>query len=73
MEMIGQAHQTTVMDTMIAWGELGAGEPLVLLHGITDSHRTWRRVAPLLAARYRVPMPDLPGHGYSARPDAPEC
>ena len=30
----------------IHWVEVGRGRPLVLLHGLTDSHRTWRRVAP---------------------------
>jgi pimeloyl-ACP methyl ester carboxylesterase len=55
----------------MAWGELGAGPPLVLLHGILDSHRTWRRAAPLLARHFRVLMPDLPGYGWSGRPDAP--
>ncbi len=71
MEMIGKPRVTTVDDTTIAWGELGSGPPLVLLHGLGDSHRTWRRAAPRLAERYRVLMPDLPGHGLSGRPDAP--
>ncbi len=71
MEMIGQAHETAVQATTIAWGELGEGPPLVLLHGLMDTHRTWRRVAPRLAESYRVLMPDLPGSGYSGRPEAP--
>ena len=71
MEMIGQAHETPVLDTSVAWGEMGAGDPLVFLHGIFDTHRTWRRVAPLLASRFRVLMPDFPGSGRSGRPDAP--
>ena len=71
MEMIGKAHETTVCGTTITWGEMGDGYPLVLLHGIQDSHRGWRRAAPLLARHFRVLMPDLPGHGYSGRPDAP--
>jgi pimeloyl-ACP methyl ester carboxylesterase len=71
MQMIGRAHETPVEGTSIAWGEMGEGEPLVLLHGVWDSHRTWRRAAPLLAERFRVLMPDLPGHGFSGRPDAP--
>jgi len=70
-EMVGRGHETEVFDTSITWGEMGEGEPLVLLHGIQDSHRTWRRVAPILALHFRVLMPDLPGHGYSGRPDAP--
>jgi pimeloyl-ACP methyl ester carboxylesterase len=71
VEMIGKAHETSVQDTTIAWGEMGEGPPLVLLHGIFDSHRTWRRAAPLLAKHYRVLMPDMPGNGNSGRPDAP--
>ena len=71
MQMIGQAHETALADTTIAWGEMGEGEPVVLLHGVWDTHRTWRRVAPLLARYFRVLMPDLPGHGLSGRPDAP--
>jgi len=70
MEMIGHGHEVTVDGTRIAWGELGDGPPLILLHGLRDSHRTWRRVAPLLADGFRVLMPDLPGHGLSGRPDA---
>jgi pimeloyl-ACP methyl ester carboxylesterase len=71
MAMIGQAHVTDANGTSIAWGEMGAGDPLVLIHGFQQSHRTWRRVAPLLAESFSVLMPDLPGHGLSGRPDAP--
>jgi pimeloyl-ACP methyl ester carboxylesterase len=65
------SHLTTANDTTLAWYELGSGPPLVLLHGLADSHRTWRAVAPRLASRFHVFMLDLPGHGFSARPDAP--
>jgi pimeloyl-ACP methyl ester carboxylesterase len=44
--------------------------PLVLLHGLNDCYRTWRRVAPVAARHRRVLIPDLPGHGLSGRPDA---
>jgi pimeloyl-ACP methyl ester carboxylesterase len=47
------------------WG--GQGPPLLLLHGITSSARSWWRVAPALAAQgYHVYALDLPGHGESA-------
>jgi pimeloyl-ACP methyl ester carboxylesterase len=69
--MIGTAHAMDVGAARIAWGELGAGPPLVLLHGVLDTHRTWRRLAPLLAEDFRLLLPDLPGHGLSSRPDAP--
>lgn len=71
METMGRTRESSVGGTTIVWAELGSGEPLVLLHGLMDSHRTWRRTAPLLAGRYRLLMPDLPGHGLSGRPDAP--
>ncbi|AUX42823.1 uncharacterized protein SOCE26_042580 [Sorangium cellulosum] len=47
------------------------GRPVVLVHGLSDSCRTWNRLAPALAAGRRVVALDLPGHGQSARPDAP--
>jgi pimeloyl-ACP methyl ester carboxylesterase len=50
--------------------EFGEGPPLVLLHGLTDSHRSWRSVLPGLAKHHRVLVPDLPGCGLSSRPDA---
>ena len=71
VQMLGTPHETAVGGTTVAWGELGDGPPLVLLHGLMDTHRTWRRVAHLLAPRHRVLMPDLPGSGLSGRPDAP--
>lgn len=69
--MLGRARRAAVMGTTVAWGELGAGPPVVLLHGLYDTHRAWRRVAPLLAEHFRVLMPDLCGSGWSGRPDAP--
>jgi 2-succinyl-5-enolpyruvyl-6-hydroxy-3-cyclohexene-1-carboxylate synthase/2-succinyl-6-hydroxy-2,4-cyclohexadiene-1-carboxylate synthase len=36
---------------------------LVLLHGFTQTGRTWAPVAAALGERYRCFMPDLPGHG----------
>ena len=44
--------------------------PVVLLHGLNDSHLTWTRIAPELARTRRVLVLDLPGHGHSDRPDA---
>ncbi len=69
IETLGQPNETAVQGSTIVWGELGEGPPLVLLHGLMDSHRTWRHVAPILAPHHRLLMPDLPGHGLSGRPD----
>ncbi|AEA24351.1 alpha/beta fold hydrolase [Pseudonocardia benzenivorans] len=48
----------------------GAGPPLVLVHGIGDSSRTWAPVLPALARRHLVIAPDLLGHGESDKPRA---
>jgi pimeloyl-ACP methyl ester carboxylesterase len=44
------------------------GPPVILLHGFPESHRTWAKLAPLLADRFRLIMPDLRGFGESDRP-----
>lgn len=64
-------HLTRVGDVDLHWAEAGSGRATVLLHGVCDSQRTWRKVVPLLARSRRLLMPDLPGHGLSDRPDAP--
>jgi pimeloyl-ACP methyl ester carboxylesterase len=48
--------------------EAGTGDPVVLLHGWPQHWFAWRKVAPLLAARYRVICPDLRGFGWSEAP-----
>src|SRR5829696_8082342 len=39
---------------------------LVLLHGFTQTGRSWQPVRHVLGARYRAVAPDLPGHGAFA-------
>jgi pimeloyl-ACP methyl ester carboxylesterase len=54
------------------WTEMGTSAdlpPVVLLHGLNNSGRSWSQVSPFLATDRRVLMVDLPGHGQSARPD----
>jgi pimeloyl-ACP methyl ester carboxylesterase len=43
----------------------GAGEPLVLLHGLSGSHRWWRHNFQDLAGSFRVHVPELVGFGAS--------
>lgn len=55
-----------------AGGELtyldeGEGEVVVLLHGWPTSSFLWRRLTPLLAARFRVLVPDLAGDSIAAQ------
>lgn len=44
----------------------GEGEALALVHGLGGAAGNWRLLAPALAARRRVIVPELPGHGGSA-------
>src|SRR5258708_24516934 len=46
----------------------GHGPPLLLLHGIPETHLMWHRVAPHLAERYTVVATDLRGYGDSGKP-----
>lgn len=48
----------------------GSGPALLLLHGHPQTHVMWHRVAPRLAERYTVILPDLRGYGDSSRPPA---
>lgn len=56
----------------MAYVEMGVadGDPLVLIHGMTDNSRSWSLIAPYFAeAGYHLYMIDLRGHGESDQPD----
>lgn len=46
----------------------GSGYPILLLHGYSQTHVCWHRVAPILAERFTVVCPDLRGCGDSTKP-----
>jgi pimeloyl-ACP methyl ester carboxylesterase len=46
----------------------GHGPSLILLHGYAETSLMWRPIMPLLAERFTVIAPDLPGIGDSAIP-----
>ncbi len=47
---------------------MGEGPPMLLLHGTGAATHSWRRLLPLLARRFTVVAPDLPGHGFTQAP-----
>ena len=46
----------------------GKGPALILLHGYAETSRMWRPIIPVLAERFTVIAPDLPGIGDSSIP-----
>ena len=46
----------------------GHGSPVLLLHGMPETHLMWHRVAPRLAERHTVVATDLRGYGDSGTP-----
>ena len=48
--------------------QLGHGPVLLLVHGTGAATHSWRALAPLLASRFTVIAPDLPGHGFTQAP-----
>lgn len=48
-----------------AAGSRGAGEPIVLVHGVATSGHCWGQLVPLLPPGFRVVVLDLLGHGRS--------
>ena len=57
------------MAVELSYREQGAGEPLVILHGLFGSGTNWGRIARDLATDHRVIVADLRNHGRS--PHAP--
>jgi haloacetate dehalogenase len=48
----------------------GSGPPVLLLHGIPETHLMWHRVAPALVDGFTVVATDLRGFGASSSPPA---
>lgn len=45
--------------------EFGAGEPVVILHGLYGASDNWVKIAKEIAENYKVYLPDLRNHGQS--------
>lgn len=61
-------RQVTIHGHQVRYRRGGAGEPVLLIHGLAGSSRTWKPVMPALARHHDVIAPDLLGHGESAKP-----
>ena len=65
---IVQEKTTRVGGMTIFYREAGAGEPILLLHGVPTSSYLWRRLLPRLARFGRAVAPDHYGFGRSDKP-----
>jgi haloalkane dehalogenase len=66
-EMPYAKKQLTVRGYQMAYVEVGAGDPIVFLHGNPTSSYLWRNVMPHVEGRGRLIAPDLIGMGDSAK------
>ncbi|MEU4544175.1 haloalkane dehalogenase [Nonomuraea dietziae] len=57
-----------VLDSTISYRELGAGAPMVFLHGNPTSSHLWRHILPAVGEPWRRLAPDLIGMGESGKP-----
>jgi len=63
------ASRTALVDgSKLHYLTAGHGPAVILLHGYTQTSRMWRPIIPLLAEKFMVIAPDLPGIGDSEIP-----
>ena len=63
-----ETRRATVDDTEFHLRIGGSGPPVLLLHGFPQTHMAFHRLAPLLADRFTLVIPDTPGYGASRGP-----
>ena len=62
-----ERRRVDVLDSQMAYVDVGAGDPIVLLHGNPTSSYLWRNVIPQLDGVGRCLAPDLIGMGRSGK------
>jgi pimeloyl-ACP methyl ester carboxylesterase len=67
----GKGEYAEVNGINLYYETLGAGRPLILLHGGLGSGEMFGPVLPILAERHQVIAVDLQGHGRTADIDRP--
>src|SRR6478752_3336674 len=63
-----QLRELTLHGNRVSYLDEGAGDVVLLIHGIGGSSECWREVVERLAKRHRVIAVDLLGHGQSDKP-----
>jgi pimeloyl-ACP methyl ester carboxylesterase len=63
------ARDAKIDNVQLHYLKAGKGPAVLLLHGYAETSRMWRPLIPLLAEKFTVIAPDLPGIGDSSIPD----
>jgi pimeloyl-ACP methyl ester carboxylesterase len=63
-----EGHYVAANGLDIYYEEYGSGEPLILLHGGTETSKGWQPHIPFFAPHFRVIAPDSRGHGRTNNP-----
>ncbi|HEV2474923.1 MAG TPA: alpha/beta fold hydrolase, partial [Candidatus Dormibacteraeota bacterium] len=59
-------------DVRLSYFVAGEGPPVTLLHGFTQSGRSWRELISRMPEGWKWIVPDLRGHGQTiTKPNAP--
>lgn len=60
-----EERSVEIKDVRLRYYVGGDGPPLILVHGLAGAASNWGEVAERLAGRFRLLVPDLPGHAGS--------
>lgn len=63
-----KSRSAKIEGTKIHYTIGGSGPAVILLHGFAETSRMWAPILPILAAKFTVVAPDLPGIGDSSIP-----
>ena len=61
-------HRVALHGHELAYLDSGSGPAVLFVHGILGSHRNWTHLIDRMDDNHRVIVPDLFGHGHSAKP-----
>ena len=64
-----ESRTTKIDNVQIHYLGAGQGPTVLLLHGYAETSRMWRPIIPVLAQKFSIIAPDLPGIGDSSIPD----
>jgi pimeloyl-ACP methyl ester carboxylesterase len=64
-------HRVQLPGATVNYAEIGEGEPIVFVHGISGSWQNWLENLPHFGRTHRAIALDLPGFGASAMPSWP--